>query len=610
MTQPAFNSLPADYDQLSIEGRRQARVAVLSCQRTPEDLVHAWAFFRANYLRDTEDETIGWYDPPVLESCEDHYRYVYDLGAYSRNVLAYPRGFGKSIILKELILLWALTRPHFKVVLVKSTDDFVHADFQQLMNQLEDNPRIRRDFGALKPRRGKGIWSLRRLWLANGFQLVGRSVLGKLLGLRPNFFAFDDAEFDPAMRLSPSFLTDHMEYLYYNHVRPMLNKGATVLLLGTLIHRKALIYRMAMADERDDPRVGFFNRVVLNVFPEGKPLWPERWDEETIAAMQAEMGRSAFDAQYMNAPGTEDEKLLPLHPQLSYYDVDETDAFTAVPLQSTAILKTYYKADDQIRQYQRPFGQVVSQMFRVILADPIREPSSTSDFACVMVLGMERSPEHKDHWYVLDLRLGRVKETIFFDWLWDLGQRWQVRIVGIESIGAQKKLVARVQDTFAERGGDVSWTPRVYPIKYAGDLNLDRGKGSRIAGLAWRFERNRILLPRHRMGQRAFRDLETQIQDFTEDLKLLPHDDAIDTLAMAQFIPRPKGRIDDEPTEDSVMQMLERGLQTFPGTNIPLLQAVNASELTPLAEQKISERRFRDRPKTRRRSVIRRRSLR
>lgn len=583
--------LPPDYDQLTADGKRLARINAITLQETATDLVYAWSFFREHYLKPLPEGQ--WYKPPVHESPPAHYRFVYDIGAFPRNVQGFPRAFGKSKLLKELFLLWSLSRPWMKCVTVKSRDDFVREDFTELMWQLEDNELIINDFGVLKPKRGKGMWTTTRLWLNNGFQLVGRSVMGQLLGFRPHFIAFDDAEFDPAMRISPTLLTENMKYLYYNHVRPMLERKSSVLMLGTLLSRKSFLYHMATATEEDDPRMAFFNRVIIGVEYDGNPTWKEKWDKDALVELKEEMGSAAYAAQMMNEPGSDDERVLLLHPSLGFYTIRKVDDFyESSPLKSEAVMvSTHQGAEGAIEMIERPFGKTVQDMHRIIVADPIRNPSATSDWCCVMCIGVERSEMYNDTWWLLDMKLGRVKDPIFIRWLWEMGVKWNARLVGVEAVSTQKKLVEQVRADFYEEAVETGWTPRVFPINYRGDLN--RSKAARIMGLAWRFETNRVKMPRHLCNKHPFSDLLFQINNFTEDLKLLPFDDAIDTLAMLQFVPRPKGRSLGVVDEMSYMDMLEKGLIYYPdGT--PIMGGLNMSELTPAALAGIQKNRWRE----------------
>ena len=600
--------LPEDYYDLTGDGQRDARCNAVCFQETPSDVVWAWNFFVDHYLAYLPQGV--WYNGPRLPSPPAHYRLIYDIAAYPRNIQGMPRAFGKSKLLKSLILMFAFSRPFFKVLLVKSHDDFVSEDFGELKWQLTNNERLIEDFGNLKPKKGEGNWKDGRLQLTNGFRFVGRSVMGKMLGFRPNFVAFDDAEFDPAMRVSPTILTENIKYLWYYHIVPMLEEGCTALMLGTLNHRKSFLYYQATVEEHEDPRVQFFNRVILGVKDEfGDLVWKDKWDEERIEEIEAEVGRAAFLSMYMNDPGTEDERVLPLHPVRGYYTVTEDDdEYWTNPLVSNARMLSS-RVDTELEttvKDERPFGATVNEMYRVLLADPIRNPSSTSDYACAMVVGIERSKEYMDTWWVLDIKLGKVKNTQFMDWLWELGHKWMVRVVGIEAISVQKKLVEQIDSEFAARSAmGEGWIPKIRAIRYTGDFaersNMTAGKAARIASMAWRYETDKIRYPRHLMPLEGWRDLKFQTENFTENLRLLPYDDAIETLAMTEFVPRPRSPLPAPEARKDIWDLIRAGEMYFPGSKMPVMGAINAQDLTGDVLAGFEKSRFRETKKRKRR---------
>jgi hypothetical protein len=570
-------------------------------QHTPEDLVWAWSFFREHYLLSLPPGV--WHKPPIYESPPCHYEFIYDLGAYARNVKILPRSFAKSTLIEELILTLCFGRAPFKILIIRASDDFVRSSFARLMYQIESNERLLADFGPLKPKRNSaGIWSKGNLLLNNGFELRGRSVMGKLLGLRPQYIICDDAEFDTSMRISPAALAENFRQMWFHSVIPMLDEGCAAALVGTLFNRKLFIYRQANTPQEEDPTLAFWNRETLAIInPEtGEPTWPAKFPPEKIEELRESLPPSVFAAQYMNSPGTDESKVLTLHDPYNYYavtsDNDIVD-YERQPFESTAKLVSWapHKETGKPTRTERPFAETVSRMYRVLVADPIRKPSSTSDFACIIVLGVERHGDFQDVWWPLAIRLGRPKPTVFLDWIWELGGIWLPRIVAVEAISTQKEITDKLNQQALAGRSSGDWTPRIYPINYRRDFVGDLGKGSRISSLAVRFETHRLKLPKHRLTRPGWRELVQQIRDFTPDLSLLPYDDAIDTLAMPNFIPRLRGSsgpIDTAPV--TLQERLARGEKFIPGTRLPIMAALNADELSPEAMQGLDKIRHRE----------------
>ena len=91
--------LPEDYEELSLDGQKQARLAVLHNQSTPFDLVVAWDFFRRCYLAGAGKL---FYKNGFEESSDFHYEMIFDLGQYGRNAWA---GSEESIFSAPPLLL-------------------------------------------------------------------------------------------------------------------------------------------------------------------------------------------------------------------------------------------------------------------------------------------------------------------------------------------------------------------------------------------------------------------------------------------------------------------------------------------------------------------------
>lgn len=180
---------------------------------------------------------------------------------------------------------------------------------------------------------------------------------------------------------------------------------------------------------------------------------------------------------------------------------------------------------------------------------------------------------------------------------------WQAPLVGVEAVGIQKRLSESTQlqlDALASRGVS-GYRLKVIPIVYSKIYKGVNAKPERIKRIAWRFEGGHIKLPydlAHRAGTDFF-ELHTQIQNFTPDMKLLPHDDAIDTLAMGGFCPRPRGTYEARVETQDPMRLIEEGKLYFPGTRMPLAMAVSTQELSPKAMEVLEERAMRGPKKVR-----------
>jgi len=602
--------LPPDYEELTDVGQSAARVNALCLQETAEDFVYAWTALRSLYLEPLPQNT--WYSGDRKTSPPAHYRYIYDCALYPRNVQCFPRGFAKSTLIDEMILLLSLTRPNFKILLLKSMEDFVTETFDRIKRQLEENEMLLEDFGHLRPIRGRGAWSTTRIRLANGVGVVGRSIMSKLPGMRPRYIFTDDAEFDAKMRISPTVLSQQFQDTCKHHIFPMLEEGASITITTTLYSRKLYAYHLATVAPHVDPTVKYFNRVV-RAARDGTPgnyryLWKDKWDDIRLAQLKDEYGPASFAANIMNAPGAEDERLLPLRPKLGYYEIiTPANSYEGIkdamksPLDSRAVLRTHVRRNGTVEVVDRMFGPAVSGMYRIITADPIRKPSIQSDWAAVIVVGIERNPQFRDVWWILDGRIGRVPDPLFISWVWLLGRRWRAKVVGVEAISSQKKLADSIATEFGQNveASGLDWTPRVLPVHYQGDFGGrgDNAKPNRISRLEWRFNQDAIKMPEHWNNDPFMTTLHEQIEGFTMDLSLLKNDDAIDALAMVPFAVHgakkwQKDRSEEEKTAD---QHVAAGTMRDPKTGISYVQCLDPRRVSAAAISKLTEMNARSR---------------
>jgi len=606
--------LPPDYNSLSVEGQRQARLNALRLQDTPDDLVHAWAFFRHYYL---EPKEAGWYkrwkpSPPA------HYMMIRDLGQYSANVYLAPRAFAKSTLLDEVGgLLLPLTRPDFYTALLKATGKKVRKSMRRLVRQLGRNRRLNDDFKPefgefLKPKRGARPWGVDLYELPHGSMVEGLSAQGALRGDRPDLLVPDDPEYDDEEGSDVTRVMEDFETLLFATLLPMLEEGCPLFWIGTAIPRSYIYYIVT----GDDPRFQYFNRKRLTIYaPDGSPLWEAKWDGQTVEDLRARLGESKFQQEYMNNPTSGADRVLVLHPKLGVYRVTggspekEDD-----PFQSHAVIRWYERSADESSdrsdrsdrydhcgrydhyiEEHRPFGEWVSTLYRLITVDFIRRPSSTSDFACAQVMGFDR----KDVLWLLDSYLARVGTTKLIEVVWRLAQRWRVRLIGAEAIAFQSQFVDQMAARIAMLAAGSRIVPRVVPIKYAkrGLYNTDAptqiDKGERIAGMEWRFQQHRIRFPEHRRREFPIAQLFYQTEQFTRDLSLLRHDDAIDTLAMHQYVVRRQGVSRARgPRVIRPLEALKNGQLFDAELGTPLILAIPPEKVTPDLYREVRQKQY------------------
>jgi hypothetical protein len=585
--------LPEDYPDLDSGGKRLARLATLRRQDTSMHIVEAWDFFRRTYL--AESRNCPFYKDGKIESPDFHYDLVYDVGQYALNVEAAPRGSAKSTLLLEVAMLLALSRDFYDLSLFYSTDRMKQPRFDTMMMQFTENELILSDFGEIKPKRGAATWNHEYLQLLNGSTIAGSSVMGKVRGGRPRFLGLDDVENDPDSDSETSRMAviEKFEVILFKKLLPMLKPGTQMLWTGTMIDRKSYLYR---AVNGDDPRFDYWNRKVYRAIAYDKEdkskytlLWPEMWSKEFLDNQKERIGPAAFASEYCNEPISEQDRLLVIDERKNEYTVEgEFDWLN--PLGNTNVVKwqeRIFDDDSEHRVYKEmeaKFNELVGPMFRVLLFDYASSLKQHGDYSCIAIIGLDKLGTA----WPLDLWLGRAKDETLMRLIYEKGLTWQVRILGIEAVSIQKSFAEAVQEYLTEQTGarGDQWRGRVYPVTYP----AKESKGERIASaLGWRFDSGRIKYPAHLQNQWPWNQLYAQTHDFTKDLALLQHDDALDTLAQLKYVVKTRGG--QFKRDRGVLSLLERVIKNIPpAKGLPLLAGVPLNEVSDEMTNILSQR--------------------
>ena len=576
---------------LTEEERRLDRINAVRLQETPEDLAWAWAFFRGWYLR----QAGKMFYKRFRESPPFHYQMVQDIGRYHRNAIAAPRGFSKSTVLAvEVPLLLLLTRPYFNILLILSIDSMVVKRMRtQIMYQLENNRYIREDFGEVIPRKGQGARNVHLLQIVNGATIEARPVKGGLLGARPDLCLIDDPEIDPVMNKVSAELVENFDRLLSHIILPMLDEGGSSLYwIGTLLSKRCFLHYVLT--NQNDRRFEYWNRRLLDAEDDGygNLLWPTKFDRARLDREREELGAASYNSQRRNRPGVGENQILILDEHLSCYEVIAPDEeLIRSPLASKAKIIAWSGTQESPERHELDFSTTVQKMFRVCLFDWAKCLSPTSDFCCAHVIGSMGTRPFPGTWWSLDIKLGRWPGTQWLPTLFDLACKWRCQYIGIEAVAAQSVLVDAAQAYIEKTVIDDNWVPRAVPIKYETGIS----KEERILKLQWRFEQFRIKYPKHRRKEFGYHHLWDQTEAFTGQPGATAHDDAIDTVAMAQYLLRGRrgSQTDDESPLNryNIYECLDRG-EMLPG-GIPPGLGVELSKVPPEVLAKAFDRRQR-----------------
>ena len=577
-----FWPLPADYWTLDDKGKKLARVNAAGLGGRPDLEAAGWHFFRENYL---VPRGPAWYRTGFSPSPPSHYQWVMDWHTHDLLVHAAPRGTCKTTVNLEEVLRKLVTTPFWECALFLATQAFCGDRLGRLMAEIENNELILHDFGNLKSKRGSGVWNRgSRMDLSNGASCRAIPITGASLGVRPSgLIVLDDVEKSDDLVQTPSDLRENFEKFFFNAIYPMARSpgfSIPIRIIGTLYNRRMFIYWLYTTA---DPRIKeFWNRTLMNVIDMD---W-EVMDEEWQATEKRRLGVAAYNAQYMNDPGTAADRVLAIHPELNTYwleDVDDAaynDPFNSHAICVTHSLKGMRKTEEgdelpvPIVQH-RQWNEVVSGMRRFITVDSSRTTTPTSDFSVVHVMGFENSHEHRDTLYSLDIWVGRVRPEELLRQVYRLAIKWNVPLIGVEAYPVLSEFYERVRDNLPGLYPSQEAIPRVIPLKFPPKM----AKEDKIMQMEWRFRHFRVKLPVDRRTETGYARLFYEVENFTEDMALLDHDDSIDTLAMHQAIGKQhKGAAPDIYEPVNLVEEMKKGEYEFLG--VPLMSGINASDLT------------------------------
>jgi hypothetical protein len=217
------------------------------------------------------------------------------------NALAAPRGFAKSTLVTTAE---TLRRAVFGItpfqIIVKETEDAAIDEVAAIQVEIEDNPRIIADFGALKKR---GDWEDGDFITTTGCRVralgIGQSIRGKKhRQYRPGRVVVDDPEKDKAVQ-NPRLVRERVDWLL-GAVYPSLDPAGGILTwIGTLISRRS---GLAVMQKHDGA-----NTRVWSAIMNGVSLWPERFPLEKLKEIRGLVGPKAWRTEYMNEPADDPE---------------------------------------------------------------------------------------------------------------------------------------------------------------------------------------------------------------------------------------------------------------------------------------------------------------
>jgi predicted phage terminase large subunit-like protein len=401
--------------------------------------------------------------------------------------IAAPRGHAKSTHISFGESVHDICYGLEKFIIIASDTTTQAEDFTTAIKlELEENPRIKHDFGELIPKSDIG-YHYDDFITANDIRVLARGRGSRIRGLkhkqyRPTKFVGDDIENDENVRSleQRKFTLSWLLRAVRGGLEP---EGSKMYLIGTILHYDSVLAQLI------DPRKNeeWKKRKYRAISSDGKILWPERWPREKLEREKRIMGSIAFNQEFQNDPIDPDMQIF-REEWIKYYDPSTID---------------------------------VSEMDIYTATDPSVAKTEQSDYQAIVTIGIPRAGEKKGFIYVLDADIGRTSPKKLAAKIFAKYERYRCITHGFEDIA--------FQDVMKQWIDDLSRENRIY-LPCVG-ISQRRDKIQRITRLSPLVENGTILFRRDQVL------LVEQVIHFPK----ADHDDGPDALEMAVGLARASG---------------------------------------------------------------------
>jgi len=205
------------------------------------------------------------------------------MNSTQRTVLICSRDHGKSVFMHCWVIWNLIFQPKGYQMLYISSNQKQTLVHMREIDKYFSHPMLQK----FKPIRG---WSVGHIRLTNGNELLARSVGSQIRGLHPNEIVIDD----PLKEFSMSAIQKVTDW-FYSDMIPTLHHSASLRVIGTPFSYTDIYAQLA---ENDVYEVRTYP--CLNALNE--PLWPDRWDYNSLMLRKGEIGTIAFTREYLCVP--------------------------------------------------------------------------------------------------------------------------------------------------------------------------------------------------------------------------------------------------------------------------------------------------------------------
>ena len=381
--------------------------------------------------------------------------------------VAAPREHAKSTFFTFGVPLHDLCYSAKKFVLIISdTNDQATGFSLPIRLELEDNPRIRHDFGDMTG----PVWQRGDFTTSKGDRVLARGRDEKVRGLknrqyRPDRAIVDDFENDQNVE-NPILVKKGIRWLRRAVIGSM-GAGYNFLMVGNIFQPKSVLAQF-MAEKDEAGEKLYISRIYQAIIDQGKPterpLWPALWPMARLMQKKRQMGTVDFNAEMMNLTGAEESPFK--EEWFQYYD------------RSQEIAGRFNK----IRARHALPLQVAT------FVDPSAKSGESNDFKAIVTVGLDRQVMK---FFVLHAWIRHASPVGMFQAAYSQHDEYPGP-VGIEDNMLEDFLHEAIYNYAKETGRYLPWMP----------LHHSTNKEARIIGtLSYLVEYGKLLFERGQSDQ-------------------------------------------------------------------------------------------------------------
>lgn len=236
-------------------------------------------------------------------------------------VRAAPRGFGKSVVVSFLYVIWSVIRRSRKFIVIVSANDDLATDLVSFIRvEFEANQRLIQDYGEMMSGPASDDD-----FIANGVRVFSRGRKQMQRGFRnrearPDLVILDDIEKDDEAS-SPVIVGKTLDTIRKG-IYPSLAPHSTLMIVGTIIKKRSVLGKLLLTNE--EPFSGW-NRIVYRSITGEASLWESRWPYRGLLDIRHTIGSVPFESEYQNNP-IDDQDALFREEWIRRYDATELNA--------------------------------------------------------------------------------------------------------------------------------------------------------------------------------------------------------------------------------------------------------------------------------------------